>query len=223
MIPLAPKNPGDAKLKTGIKFGETDKAADMVKPTADANATGEAKPTNGTAPVIVRDRSDGPTGSTATPAAAVPTTPEHVAVIAPVTTEVSQVAPLAKETATVTSKPTAAPKAKAGDFAALQDGADKAAATRTQDETGAAAPHVSTDKPAPVGTDAQAALPITTGDTVQQSSLPTPTPDVVQAVAPPTAPSVPAPIAAQAAPVPIAGVAIEIATQAQAGKNHFEI
>jgi len=61
---------------------------------------------------------------------------------------------------------------------------------------------------------------------VQQTALPPPTPDVLPAAANPAAPTAPttpvAPIL-QAAAVPVAGVAIEIASQVQAGKNHFEI
>jgi flagellar hook-length control protein FliK len=221
--PLAPK-PGDANAKVDAKMDETTKAADTAKQAddttaddkaaADAKATGGAKTAASPVPVIVA------TDPTAPP---VQTTPEHATVIVPVTTEVSQIAPLAKQAAAAAPKPTAAPKTTAGEFAALQDGADKAAAARTHDETPAAGPHIATDKPAPVATDAEAALPKTTGDAVQQFSLPTPTPDLIQAVTPATAPAAPAPIAAPAAPVPIAGVAIEIATQAQAGKNHFEI
>jgi flagellar hook-length control protein FliK len=225
--PLTSKNPGDAKAKADAKIDEAAKTADTAKQAddkaaADLKATGDAKTAASPAPVIIATDPAVPPVQTAATAAAMP----HATVIAPVNTEVSQIAPLAKQTAAGAPKPTAAPKTKAGEFAALQDGADKAAAARTHDEPPAAEPHIATDKSAPVTTDAQAALPKTTGDAVLQSSLPTSTSDLNQAVTPPTAPTAPAapaPIAAQAAPVPIAGVAIEIATQAQAGKNHFEI
>jgi flagellar hook-length control protein FliK len=229
LAPATPKTTDDTEVKADTKIGETAKDTNTVK-TADqqdagATASSDAKPANSLVPVIAAtDQTIAPV-QPAAPVAVAPAAPAPAAVMS-ATTEISQAEPLAKQTVTVAAKTTAAPKTKMGDFAALQDGADKAAAARAHDEMTAAPAQVSTDKTAPVGTDAQAALPKTTGDAVQQSSLTTPTPDLVQAVAPPAAPAAPvasAPIAVQAAPVPIAGVAIEIATQAQAGKNHFEI
>ena len=58
------------------------------------------------------------------------------------------------------------------------------------------------------------------GDVAQQVALTPPSQDVSPA---PANPAAPAPPAAQAAAVPLAGVAIEIAGQALAGKNRFEI
>ncbi len=80
--------------------------------------------------------------------------------------------------------------------------------------------HASLDTPLPVATDPQAAAPKTTGDLAQQAQLTALPRDASPAAAAPVAPPPPM---AQAAAVPLAGVAIQIASMAQAGTNHFEI
>jgi chemotaxis protein MotD len=80
--------------------------------------------------------------------------------------------------------------------------------------------HASPDAPSPVATDPQAAAPKTTGDLAQQAQLTALPRDASPAAA---APAAPPPPMAQAAAVPLAGVAIQIASMAQAGTNHFEI
>ena len=80
--------------------------------------------------------------------------------------------------------------------------------------------HASPDAPLPVATDPQAAAPKTTGDLAQQAQLTALSRDASPAAA---APAAPPPPMAQAAAVPLAGVAIQIASMAQAGTNHFEI
>ena len=80
--------------------------------------------------------------------------------------------------------------------------------------------HASPDAPLPVATDPQAAAPKTTGDLAQQAQLTALPRDASPAAA---APAAPPPPMAQAAAVPLAGVAIQIASMAQAGTNHFEI
>jgi flagellar hook-length control protein FliK len=76
-------------------------------------------------------------------------------------------------------------------------------------------------------TDLQTAAPKVSADAIQQPSLPQGATEAAQAAAASTQIAQAAPAASQlaapAAAVPIAGVAIEIATQALAGKNHFEI
>ena len=226
VAPTTPKPAGETKAKTDTKLGEMAKDADTAKPDdgtqgPDAKASGDVKPTGGPVPVIAAtDQTIAPV-QTVAPIAVAPATPAPAVTLTSTAPEISQAAPLVKPTVTVTDKPAAEPKAKTGDFAALQDDAQKLAAP-AHEETPVAAPHAPADKPAAVTTDASNALPKTTGDAVQQSSLTPATPDVTQMVAPPP-PAAPAPLAVQAAPVPLAGVAVEIAIQAQSGKNHFEI
>ena len=80
--------------------------------------------------------------------------------------------------------------------------------------------HASPDAPSPVAADPQAAAPKTTGDLAQQAQLTALPRDASPAAA---APAAPPPPMAQAAAVPLAGVAIQIASMAQAGTKHFEI
>jgi hypothetical protein len=98
--------------------------------------------------------------------------------------------------------------------------ADKQAATHPHDEVPANTHHAAGETPPPIMTDAQATAPKIAGDIVQQAALTPPSQDVSPA---PANLATPAPPAAQAATVPLAGVAIEIAGQAMAGKNRFEI
>jgi flagellar hook-length control protein FliK len=183
---------------------------------------------------------------TITPAAVVtPTTPSAISQAASAT--VPQAAPAAVQAAIVAAD---APKAKSDNLAARQadagtpaddlnssvkttstpqdDGkpapaigeADKQAATHPHDEVPVNTHHAAAETPPPIATDAQTTAPKTTGDVAQQVALTTPSQDVSPA---PANLATPAPPAAQAATVPLAGVAIEIAGQAMAGKNRFEI
>jgi flagellar hook-length control protein FliK len=114
------------------------------------------------------------------------------------------------------------PKAKTIDPAAAQSTSptsDKPAA-QPHEEALPNTRHASPDAPLPVTTDPQATTPKTTGDFAQQAQLTALSRDASPAAA---APAAPPPAMAQAAAVPLAGVAIQIASMAQAGTNHFEI
>jgi flagellar hook-length control protein FliK len=110
------------------------------------------------------------------------------------------------------------PKAKAIDPAVAQSTSDKPA-VQPHDEALANTHHASSNGPLPVATDPQAAAPNTTSDLAQQAQLTAPRDASLAAAAPAAQP----PPMAQAAAVPLAGVAIQIASMAQAGTNHFEI
>jgi flagellar hook-length control protein FliK len=229
----------DGKVKADAKICEQTKVGDDSKP------AGEGKPTDGSAPATLA--ADPATGAiqTITPAAVVtPTTPSAISQAASAT--VPQAAPAAVQAAIVAAD---APKAKSDNLAARQadagtpaddlsssvktastpqgDGkpapaigeADKQAATHPHDDVPLNTHHAAAETPPPIATDAQATAPKTTGDIAQQVALTTPSQDVAPV---PANPAAPAPPAAQAA-VPLAGVAIEIAGQAMAGKNRFEI
>jgi len=228
IAPATPKTPGDTKVKTDVKLGETGKDTNTTKTgddtqDADTKTSGDVKPAAGPAPVIAAANQiiapvQAPAPIVTTPTAPAPAVPMSAA------PDVLQIAPLTTQTVTVAAKTPVPPKTDKSDFTPLPDGAEKLAA-HPHDDGPAPVQHQATDKPAPIATNAENALPKAAADVVQQSS-PTPTPDVTQAVTPPPAPmtlAAPAPLAAQSPPVPIAGVAIEIATQAQSGKNHFEI
>ena len=229
----------DGRVKADAKICEQTKVGDDSKP------AGEGKPTDGSAPATLA--ADPATGAiqTITPAAVVtPTTPSAISQAA--SAAVPQAAPAAVQAAIVAAD---APKAKSDNLAARQadagtpaddlnssvktastpqgDGkpapaigeADKQAATHPHDDVPVNTHHAAAETPPPIATDAQATAPKTTGDVVQQLALTTPSQDVSPV---PANPAAPAPPAAQAA-VPLAGVAIEIAGQAMAGKNRFEI
>jgi flagellar hook-length control protein FliK len=99
--------------------------------------------------------------------------------------------------------------------------ADKQAVTHPHDEVAANTHHtVAAETPPAIAADTQTAMPKMAVDAVQQASLTAPSHDVSPAPANPAAPAAPA---AQAAVVSLSGVAIEIAGQALAGKNRFEI
>ena len=229
----------DGKVKADAKICEQTKVGDDSKP------AGEGKPTDGSAPATLA--ADPATGAiqTITPAAVVtPTTPSAISQAE--SAAVPQAEPAAVQAAIVAAD---APKAKSDNLAARQadagtpaddlnssvktastpqgDGkpapaigeADKQAATHPHDDVPVNTHHAAAETPPPIATDAQATVPKTTGDIVQQAALTPPSQDVAPA---PANPAAPAPPAAQAA-VPLAGVAIEIAGQAMAGKNRFEI
>jgi flagellar hook-length control protein FliK len=230
----------DGKVKADAKICEQTKVGDDSKP------AGEGKPTDGSAPATLA--ADPATGAiqTVTPAAVVtPTTPSAISQAA--SAAVPQAAPAAVQAAIVAVD---APKAKSDNLAARQadagtsaddlnssvktastpqgDGkpapaiseADKQAATHPHDDVPLNTHHAAAETPPPIATDAQATAPKTMGDVAQQVALTPPSQDVAPA---PANPAAPAPPAAQAAAVPLAGVAIEIAGQAMAGKNRFEI
>ena len=115
------------------------------------------------------------------------------------------------------------PKAKAIDPAVAQSTSSSTSdkpAFQPHEEVLSNTRHASPDTPLPVATDPQAAAPKTTGDLAQQAQLTALLRDASPAAA---APAAPPPPMAQAAAVPLAGVAIQIASMAQAGTNHFEI
>ena len=230
----------DGKVKADAKICEQTKVGDDSKP------AGEGKPTDGSAPATLA--ADPATGAiqTITPAAVVtPTTPSAISQAASAT--VPQAEAAAVQAAIVAAD---APKAKSDNLAVRQadagtpaddlnssvktastpqgDGkpapaigeADKQAATHPHDDVPVNTHHAAAETPPPIATDAQTTAPKTTGDVAQQVALTTPSQDVSPA---PANLATPAPPAAQAVTVPLAGVAIEIAGQAMAGKNRFEI
>ena len=234
------KAAGDGKVKADAKICEQTAVGDNSKP------TGDGKPADGPPPATLA--ADPATGAiqTITPAAVVtPTTPSAISQAA--SAAVPQAAPAAVQAAIVAAD---APKAKSDNLAARQadagtpaddlnssvktastpqgDGkpapaigeADKQAATHPHDDVPLNTHHAAAETPPPIATDAQATAPKTMGDVAQQVALTPPSQDVAPA---PANPAAPAPPAAQAAAVPLAGVAIEIAGQAMAGKNRFEI
>jgi flagellar hook-length control protein FliK len=206
------KPTANGKVKADAKPGEQTKAAATSKPAGDSKSDG--------IPAVVTLPAD-PTSTPVqhvAPAVVVATAPTPGMVIPPPTGRASQAAPATTQTKIVKAD---APKPKASGLAAAQDGTDKPAA----DDVSTATPRAPAQTTAPVVTDAQATAP-KSNDAMQQASLTAPSPDVSPAPANPTAPAAPAAqpgLAAPAAAVPIAGVAIEIASMAQAGKNHFEI
>ena len=76
------------------------------------------------------------------------------------------------------------------------------------------------DAPATISADTNAAAPKTSADAAQPTALTAPTHSAPVSAANAAPAAAPAP---QAAAIPLAGVAIEIASKALAGKNHFEI
>jgi hypothetical protein len=223
---------GDGSVKADAKICETATATDDVKP------AGDGKPTDGPVPAaLAADPTSNPI-ATITPTAVVATTTTPVVV--------TPAAPALADQAAIVAAD--APKAKALNLAASQadtgkpaddskssakatfelqgDGkpapaigeADKQAATH--DDVPVNTHHAATETPPPIATDAQATAPKTTDDAAQQAALTPPSQDVSPA---PVNPAAPAPLTAQAATVPLAGVVIEIAGQAMAGKNRFEI
>jgi chemotaxis protein MotD len=114
------------------------------------------------------------------------------------------------------------PKAKAIDPAVAQSTSSTSdkPAVQPHEEALPNTRHASQDAPLPVATDPQTSAPKTTGDLAQQVQLTALPRDAWPAAA---APAAPPPPMAQAAAVPLAGVAIQIASMAQAGTNHFEI
>ena len=229
----------DGKVKADAKICEQTKVGDDSKP------AGDGKPADGPPPAaLTADTASNPI-QTMMPVAAVAPAPGTTAPAAPAA--VPQAAPAAVQAAIVAAD---APKAKSDNLAARQadagtpaddlnssvktastpqgDGkpapaigeADKQAATHPHDDVPVNTHHAAAETPPPIATDAQATAPKTTGDVVQQLALTTPSQDVSPV---PANPAAPAPPAAQAAAVPLAGVAIEIAGQAMAGKNRFEI
>jgi len=230
---------GDGKVKADAKTCEQNIIGDDSKP------AGDGKPADGPPPAaLTADTASNPI-QTMMPVAAVEPAPGTTAPAAPAA--VPQAAPAAVQAAIVAAD---APKAKSDNLAARQadagtpaddlnssvktastpqgDGkpapaigeADKQAATHPHDDVPVNTHHAAAETPPPIATDAQATAPKTTGDVAQQVALTTPSQDASPA---PANPAAPAPPAAQAAAVPLAGVAIEIAGQAMAGKNRFEI
>ena len=193
-------------------------------PAAGGKTDADAKLADAPAPVtLAADPTTVPVQPT-TPVAVVSATLAPAVVVAPAVTDISQIAPLGKQLTTAKADTTSAPKAKAGDLTALQDDADKPASAHPHEEAPAVTAHASADKLPAAAPDAPAAAPKVAGDILQQATLPAASADIAPTTPiTPTAPAASAPAAAQAVAVPIAGVAIEITSQAQAGKNHFEI
>ena len=233
----------NTKAKTDVKLVEGAKAADTSKSTDDGKPANDNKSTGAAAPVTLAvDLPKNPVQIVA-PAVVVAPAPTTAVVNPPATGRESQTATVAIQAATVAVN---APKPKALDLAPAlgstdklapakdgidkpadaKDGTAKFAPARPHDEDIAAAPRSAAQTPPSIAPDTQSTSPKPAGDAVQQAALTLPSPDVLPAPASPTVPPVPtalAPFIPPAAAVPIAGVAIEIASQVQAGKNHFEI
>ena len=241
--PTKSKIPGNTKVTTDAKFAEDTKAADTSKLADDGKPAGDSKPADAPAAVVLAADSTKNSVQIITPAAVVAPAPTTAVVNPLVTGRDSQTAPVAIQAATVVAD---TPKPKAPDLApargstekfipaqdvaakpaTAKDGTDKFAPAHPHDEDIAAAPRTAAQTPPSIATDAQSTAPKPAGDAVQQAALTPPSPDVLPAPASPTVPPVPtalAPLAPPAAAVPIAGVAIEITSQVQSGKNHFEI
>ncbi len=243
VAPAKSKAPGNTKVKTDAKLVEGVKAADTSKSTDDGKPANDNKPTGAAAPVtLVVDLPKNPVQIVA-PAAVVAPAPTTAVVNPPATGRESQTATVAIQAVTVAAD---APKPKALDLAPVPGGTDKLAPTkdgidkpadtkdgtakfapaRPHDEDIAAAPRSPAQTQPSIATDAQGTAPKPTADAAQQAALTPPSPDVLPVAANAIAPTAPtaqvAPIPPAAA-VPIAGVAIEITSQVQAGKNHFEI
>jgi flagellar hook-length control protein FliK len=214
---------GNTKAKPDAKIAVQAKADDTSKPATDGKAAADSKPADAPAPVaLAADPTNNPV-QTVTPVVVVAAVPTSGVVIPPPTGRGSQGASVATQPEIVASD---APKPKTADLTAAQSGTDKLAAVHPHDEGLAAAPRASAQTSPVIATDAQATAPKTAGDALQQASLTPPSPDVSPAPANPAVQAAPAPqpgLAASAAAVPIAGIAIEIVSIAQAGKNHFEI
>ena len=241
VTPTKSKALDNTKAKTDVKLVEGAKAADTSKSTDDGKPANDNKPTGAAAPVTLAvDLPKYPVQIVA-PAVVVAPAPTTAVVNPPATGRQSQTATVAIQAATVAAD---TPKPKAFDLAPApggtdklaptkdgidkpadtKDGTDKFAPARPHDEDIAAAPRSPAQTQPSIATDAQGTAPKPTPDAAQQAALTPPSPDVLPVAANPIAPTAQvAPILPPAAAVPIAGVAIEIASQVQAGKNHFEI
>jgi flagellar hook-length control protein FliK len=217
------KAAGNTKAKPDAKVAVQAKADDTSKPATDRKVAGDSKPADAPAPVAsTADPTNNPV-QMVTPVVVVAAAPTPGVVIPPATGRGSQGAFVTTQSAIVAAD---APKPKAADLTAAQNGTDKLAAAHPHDDGLAAAPRAPVQTSPVIATDAQATAPKAAGDALQQASLTPPSPDVSPVPANPTVPTAPAAqptLAAPAAAVPITGVAIEIASMAQAGKTHFEI
>ena len=245
--PAKPKTLNDTKAKTDAKLVVDAKADDTSKSADDGKPANGKKSTDAAAPVtLAADLPKNPV-QTAAPAVVVAAVPTTAVVNPPATGREPQTATVAIQAAAVTAD---APKSKALNLAPALGGADKLAAAKegidkpadakdgsakfapahSHDEDIAAAPRTPAQTSPLIATDTQASAPKPAADAAQQAVLTLPSPDVLPGGAGPMAPTAPtaptaqvAPLLLPAAAVPIAGVAIEIASQAQSGKNHFEI
>ena len=231
--PAASTIPGNTRVKIDAKLVENTKTADTSKSADDGKHTGDSKSADVPAPaVLAADPTKNPV-QTVVPAVVVAPAPAPTAVIPQAIGRELLTAPVATQVAIAA---TDAPKPKAPNLAAAQDGIEKLAAAKDgtnkfaaahpHDEDLAAAPRSPAQTPPSIATDAHANAPKSAGDAVQQAALTPPSPDVLPAPANPTVPTAPAAPTAPSPPaaaVPIAGLAIEIASQAQAGNNHFDI
>ena len=242
------KVPSDGKLKIDVKICEQAAAEDDSKPAGDSKPADGLAPTTVVAdPAATPIQTITPAAALAT-APVIPAASSEIPQAAPTALTPAAPATLAQTVAAAQPAIVAAgtPKAKAVDPANSQDDsgkptddaklsaktafdlqsngkpqstagdADKPAASHPRDEAPATTTHASVESPPPIATDAQAATPRTLSDLAQPASLTPPSQDVSAAPTTPTAPVIPS-------AVPLAGVAIQIASMAQAGKNHFEI
>ncbi len=243
VVPTKSKNLDDTKAKTDAKLVVDAKAADTSKSADDGKPANGKKSTDAPASAtLAADLPKNPVQSAAPAVVAAPV-PTTAIVNPPATGRESQTATVAIQAAAVTAD---TPKSKAlnlapalggtDNLAPAKDGIDKPAVAKDStakfapahphDEDIAATPHAPAQTSPSIATDTQATAPKPAADAAQQAALTPPTPDVLPGAANPAAPTAPttpvAPIL-QAATVPVAGVAIEIASQVQSGKNHFEI
>ncbi len=240
VMPTKSKALDNTKAKTDVKLVEDAKAADTSKSTDDGKPANDNKPTGAAAPVTLAvDLPKNPI-QIVVPAVVVAPAPTTAVVNPSATGRESQTATVAIQAATVAVN---APKPKALDLAPAlgstdelasakdgidkpadaKDGTAKFAPARQHDEDIAATPRSPAQTQPSIAADAQATAPKPAADTAQQAALTPPSPDVLPVAANPIAPTAQVAPIPSAAAVPIAGVAIEIASQVQAGKNHFEI
>ena len=228
---------GEAKTKTGQQ------AADGSKPCGNDKQVGDNKPAD-TAAASLSDSTNS-SAQTGMPAVAVAAVPAPAVTITPAKSQGNQAAPTpGKIAASAAGQQAQAPAmfdqaaTTAAADAAKPDTAGLAPAQGDSDKPAVASPRDLATAPsrastqastATLATDAQAAAPQTTGDAARQPPLIVPSSDASQTAANTTttaASAAPATQTTQAAPaavVPISGVAVEIASMAQAGNNRLEI
>ena len=244
VAPTKPKNLDSTKAKTDVKLVLDAKAADTSKSADDGKPAIDKKPTETPAPVTLAADLPKSAIQTVAPAVVVVPAPTTAVVIPPATGREPQTATVAIQAATVTAD---APKPKTLNLAPALSGADKLASAKDgvdkstdakdatakfapaypHDEDVAAGPRAPAQTSPATAADTQATAPKPAADAAQQAALTPPSPDVLPGGANPAAPTAPtaqvAPLLPPAAAVSIAGVAIEIASQVQSGKNRFEI
>ena len=235
------KPPGTGKVKADAT-GEQAKAADGSQPSGDAKLVSDRPANTITAPPWPADSTTVP-AQTSAPGVVAAAVPASAVTVTKASSQITQAAPAAGKVVSpaadqqaqtpaaadqaATAAATDPAKPDTAGLAPAQSDSDKPAAARPRNVATAPSRAAAQTSTATLATDGQAAAPHATGDAAQQAALTAPSPDVGQAAANATAPTPSAPQTTQptalAVAVPISGVAVEIASMAQAGKNRFEI